>query len=124
MLVDTLDNGVTKESLSRAFKVDTRLIDVEDVTELSRFFPGDTLDGVNEAAKSFKDKFPLFFEIQDEFGFSEKGEVTEVQIDGFLDKLEQFRDPPIPQIPQLLTKHCTWPLRRIGGCPEIRNRFS
>ena len=124
MLFDTLGSGGTEESLSRTFKVETGLSDIDNVIELSRFTPGDPLVEVNEAAKSLMDKLPAFSEKLDEFGFSERCEVTNTQIDGVLEKLEQFRGLPIPQLPPLLAKHYTSPVRRIGGCPENRNRLS
>ena len=124
MLFDILDNGVTNESLSRAFKVGPGLSEFEYVIELSGFFRGETLVEVNEAARSLMDKFPVFSERRDEFGFSERCKVTNVQNDGFLEELEQLRDPSIPQLPPLLAKHNMWPIRRIASYPEIRNRFS
>ena len=54
--------------------METGLIDIENVIELSRFIPGDSLVEVNEAAKSLMDKLPVFSEELDEFGFSERCE--------------------------------------------------
>lgn len=105
MLFDALDNGVTKESLSKAFKAEIGIIDNEgDTIPLSRFFPEEHMIEVRETARSLVDRFPVFAEIQNEPGFSERCEMTSERIDGFLENLDQLRNTQYPTAYHTLNK--------------------
>lgn len=100
-LFDAMDNGVTKESLSKAFKADMGILDGldgedEDAVSLSNIFPSDHVILVKETARSLREKFPILSDIQNEPGFSESCEIDEEEIDRFFENLDQFRDLPLP----------------------------
>ncbi len=94
MLLDALNNGATKEELSRAFKVEVGLIDDIGPPSLSEIvgISDDHNTAIKEAGASLMKRFPAFANIANEPGFSEQCKITHQRVDQLFERLDQIQD--------------------------------